>query len=454
MMDTQTIAEAVGGDRLGGNAWIDAVSTDSRKVKAGNLFVALRGERFDGHEYLNEAYRKGARATMVETAVGTQYPQVLVQDTERALGQLSAFWRGSFHMPLVAVTGSCGKTTVKEMIGNILTCKAETLVSQGNFNNAIGLPLSLLKLKKKHQFAVVEIGMNQIGEIEHLSKLASPTVAVITNAGPAHLKFLNSVDQVATEKGSIVSGVNDSGVVVLNHDDRYFDFWKESAAPRSVISFGFTDKADVSGSCQLNESGASISMKTPIGSMVGNISLIGAHNVSNALAATAAAIGLNVSKRCILQGLAKMSAIKGRLQIRRHKYGGRLIDDTYNANPASAEAAIRILSKIKGDRRLVVGDMFELGPDRIRFHQEIGRCARDAGIGRLYCVGNLSEFTAKAFGRGASYYQSKQELLSDLELQIDADTTLLVKGSRGMRMEKITDFLCANGVAAQEVGSC
>lgn len=454
MMDTQTIAGAVGGRRLGDNAWIDAVSTDSRQVETGNLFVALRGERFDGHEYLNEAFRKGARAAMVATAVSSQYPQVLVPDTERALGQLSAFWRGSFHMPLVAVTGSCGKTTVKEIIGNILRCRAKTLVSQGNFNNAIGLPLSLLKLEHKHQFAVVEIGMNQVGEIEYLSKLAAPTAAVITNAGPAHLEFLDSVDQVAKEKGSIVSGVNDSGVVVLNHDDRYFDYWKESAAPRSVISFGFTDKADVSGSCQLSESGALISMKTPLGSMVGNISLIGAHNVSNALAATAAAIGLNISKRCILQGLSRMSAIKGRLQIRRHKYGGRLIDDTYNANPASTEAAIRILAKIKGDRRLVVGDMFELGSDRINFHEDIGRCARDAGIGRLYCVGDLSEFTAKAFGRGAAHYQSRQELLSDLEPQINADTTLLVKGSRGMKMEKIADALCTNGIAAEEVGTC
>ena len=454
MMDTQTIAGAVGGRRLGDNAWIDAVSTDSRQVKAGDLFVALRGERFDGHEYLNEASRKGACAAMVETAVGVRFPQVLVQDTEKALGQLSAFWRGAFHMPLVAVTGSCGKTTVKEIIGNILKCKAKTLVSQGNFNNAIGLPLSLLKLERNHEFAVVEIGMNQVGEIEYLSKLAAPTAAVITNAGPAHLEFLHSVNQVAIEKGSIVSGLNDSGVVVLNHDDRFFDFWKESAAPRTVISFGFTDKADVSGSCQLSESGASINMNTPIGSMIGNINLIGAHNVSNALAATAAAIGLNMPKRCILEGLDKMCAIKGRLQIRRHKFGGRVIDDTYNANPASTQAAIRILSKIKGDRRLVVGDMFELGSDRIRFHQDIGRCARDAGIGRLYCVGDLSEFTAEAFGRGASHYQSKQELISDLERQIDAGTTLLVKGSRGMKMEKITDYLCTNGIAAAEAGIC
>ncbi len=454
MMDTQTIARAVGGHQVGETISIDAVSTDSRQVTAGDLFVALRGERFDGHEYLNDAYDKGARAAMVEKAVSSEFPQILVPDTERALGQLSAFWRDRFHMPLVAVTGSCGKTTVKELIGNILKSKAKTLVSKGNFNNAIGLPLSLLKLEQSHQFAVVEIGMNQIGEIECLSKLAAPTVAVITNAGPAHLQFLKSVDQVATEKGSIVTGMDDSGVAVLNRDDKYFEYWKEFAKPRSVISFGFSEKADVSGSCQISDFGSSINMNTPIGSMVADISLIGAHNVSNALAATAAAIALDISKHHILEGLNKMSAIKGRLQLRKHKFGGPLIDDTYNANPSSTEAAINILAKMKGDQRLVVGDMFELGSDQIRFHQEIGRHARKAGIGRLYCVGDLSEFTAKAFGRGASHYRSKEELLSDLEPQMDATTTLLVKGSRGMRMEKIADHLCTNGIAAKEARTC
>ena len=445
MMDLQTIAKAVGGVHYGENTRIDGITTDSRQVSPGDLFVALRGERFDGHDFVDRAVNKGARAVIVEGVTEDErVPRVVVTDTLTALCELAAYWRTRFNLPIVAITGSCGKTTVKELIGNILKCKAETLVSQGSFNNAIGLPLTLLKLEKRHQFAVVEIGMNQFGEILFLTNLTKPSVAVITNAGEGHLEFLRSIKQVAIEKGSILKGLSTSGIAVLNRDDEYFEDWKSTAEPRRVISFGFSEDADVSAQYRLDDFGSDIQMNTPLGAMKARLNLLGEHNVINALAATATAIGLGVSPQKIKKGLSRMSPVKGRLQIRKHKFGGQLIDDTYNANPVSTKAAIAFLSELEGDKRLIMGDMFELGTEQVRFHQDIGKQARDAGIGRLYCLGDLSEFTAKAFGRGAKHYVNKQQLVSDLELQIDSSTTLLVKGSRGMKMDQVADHLYAS----------
>ena len=454
MIDTQTIATVVGGVHFGKKNWIRGLSTDSRTLREGDLFVALRGERFDGHAYIEAAKLKGACAAIVDKKVNTELTQVVVKDTEQALGRLSAYWRNQFQLPLVAVTGSCGKTTVKEMIGVMLGTKAKTMVSKGNFNNAIGLPLSLFKLEKQHKFAVVEIGMNQVGEILYLSNLARPTVSVITNAGPAHLQYLNSVEQVAKEKGSIIGGMDEQGTAVLNGDDKYYEYWKQLAGPRKVISYGFSDKVDLTAHYEIGKSSVRLALSTPIGCFDAHINLLGAHNVANALAAAAVGIALGLSERHIIEGLNKVSAVKGRLQIRQHKFGGRLIDDTYNANPASTEAAINFLSKLNGDRRLVVGDMFELGSNDIQFHKEVGQRAKHAGISRLYCLGNLSEFAAKAFGQGASHYRNKRDLLSKLESEIDEYTTVLVKGSRGMKMEEVTDHLCMNGVTPEKVKTC
>ena len=444
MMDMQIVAQAVDGVRLGNNSWIRDVSTDSRNITEDCLFVALRGERFDGHQFVGDAVNLGAAGALVDQSMDIAVPQVVVDDTELALGRLAANWRGQFTAPLIAVTGSNGKTTVKEMIGTILGEEAPTLVSKGNFNNAVGLPLSLLRFRKTHRFAVVEIGMNQIGEIKYLSKLARPDIAVITNAGSAHLEFLQSIGQVAIEKGSLMTGLDTDGIAVLNRDDEQFDYWNAQADGRRVISFGLSANADVQAQFWPLEFGSSLRLKTSLGVIEAELKLAGAHNVVNAAAAVAAAIGAGIGVDKIAAGLEKMRAVRGRLQLRTHRAGGNLVDDTYNANPDSVKAALRVLGDFSGDRRLVIGDMFELGEGAEEFHREIGRQARAAGIGRLYAVGSLCHGAVAEFGRGARHYDSQDDLIRDLEQHMDSNTVVLVKGSRGMRMENVANAVCSD----------
>lgn len=443
MLTMLDVAKAVHGRHTGENSHISGVSTDSRSIESGNLFVALRGERFDGHLFVDGAVQGGASGVMVDTPIDCPASRIVVDDTESALGQLAAHWRNRFAIPLVAVTGSNGKTTVKEMIGRILGASAETLVSKGNFNNLIGLPLSILKLRARHQFAVVEIGMNQIGEIEQLTSIARPTVAVITNAGCAHLERLASVSQVATEKGKIISGLGKDGIAVLNRDSEYFPPWCAAAGSRRVITFGFSDEADVSATFKTLQFGSEVDIRTPGGNLTIRLQLAAEHNVMNALAAAAVGIALGVSLENIKSGLESMTAVAGRLQLRQHLKGGVLIDDTYNANPNSSAAALEYLASLGGDRRLIFGDMFELGANGEQFHREIGRKARRCGIGRLYSVGALSSLAVQEFGRGARHYSDKHALVRDLQEDLDATTTLLVKGSRGMRMDEVADQLCS-----------
>ena len=438
------VAHAVDGVHLGNNSWISDVSTDSRNISNDCLFVALRGERFDGHEFVNDALGLGAAGALVDQQMKVDIPQVVVDDTGIALGRLAADWRRKFRAPLIAVTGSNGKTTVKEMIGGILGEEAPTLISKGNFNNAVGLPLSLLRFRETHRFAVVEIGMNQIGEIAYLSDIANPDIAVITNAGSAHLEFLHSVEQVAVEKGSLMNGLGADGIAVLNRDDKQFENWKKQADGRRVISFGLSEQADVQARFETLSFGSKLNFSTPIGVIEANLNLAGVHNVANAAAAVATAIGAGISVQQIQAGLEKMQAVSGRLQPKKHQAGGNLIDDTYNANPDSVTAAMKVLSKVTGDRRLVIGDMFELGDDAEDFHRQMGRQAREAGIGRLYAVGTLSKNAVSEFGRGGKHYESQDDLIRDLEQQIDSQTTILVKGSRGMRMEHVVNALCTD----------
>lgn len=447
MMDMQVVAQAVNGVHFGENSWIHDVSTDSRAITDGCLFVALRGERFDGHQFVRDAVKSGAAGALVDQSMDVAVPHVVVADTEIALGQLAAKWRGRFETPLIAVTGSNGKTTVKEMIGTILGEEAPTLVSQGNYNNTVGLPLSLLRFREDHKFAVVEIGMNQIGEIRHLSQIARPDIAVITNAGSAHLEFLHSVQQVAIEKGSLMSGLSVDGVAVLNRNDDQFDYWKIQADGRRVISFGLTEDSDVYAQFRPLKFGSELHLATEIGVIEAELKLAGMHNVVNASAAVAAAIGAGVSSKNIAVGLEKMRAVSGRLQLRKHRAGGNLVDDTYNANPDSVAAALKVLGNFSGDRRLVIGDMFELGTNAEEFHRNIGAQARAIGIGRLYAVGDLCKSAAKEFGRGARHYGNQEDLIEDLIQNLDSSTVILVKGSRGMRMEHVANALCSEDSA-------
>lgn len=445
MLTMLDIAQAVQGQHTGDNPYINGVSTDSRNIESGNLFVALRGERFDGHQFVNDAVQKGAVGVLVDNSIESPASQIVVGDTELALGELAAHWRRRFAIPVVAVTGSNGKTTVKEMIGRILSFNADALISRGNFNNPIGLPLSLLKLRQQHQFAVVEIGMNEIGEIEHLAKIAKPTVAVITNAGAAHLERLTSISQVATEKGKIISSLGKDGIAILNRDSEYFPPWCAAAGSREIVTFGFSNEADVSATYEELEFGSAIRIRTQRGNLNVKLQLAAEHNVTNALAATAVAIALGISLKIIKSGLESMTPVGGRLQLREHLKGGPLIDDTYNANPNSVAAALDYLSNLSGDRRLVFGDMFELGSKDKQFHRDIGRKARSCGIGRLYALGTLSSLAVQEFGHGGRHYSDKDSLVRDLREELHATTTVLIKGSRGMKMDEIVDQLCAGG---------
>ena len=441
MMDLNSVSQAVKGTHFGSNPEILSVGTDSRTIDSGALFVALRGPRFDGHEFVQQAAERSANGALVDQRVPVRIPQVIVDDTELALGQLAGVWRRRFSLPVIAVTGSNAKTTVKEMIGAILSERAPTLVSQGNYNNTIGLPLSLLKITDSHEFAVVEIGMNQIGEIGYLTGLARPDISVITNAGAAHLEYLQSVRKVAIEKGRILRMFREGDIAVLNRDDPHFDYWADESDGRRIISFGMSESADVRVEYTQLDDGSDLRLHTPIGAFKVRLELMGVHNAANAAAAVAAALGAGAGQAEIIAGLEKMRPVAGRLQLRKHVGGGRLLDDTYNANPESVSAALNVLAGLSGDRRLIIGDMFELGPGAEQYHRNIGEQARKAGVGRLYCVGSLTKSAAAAFGRGADHYENPEDLVRDLTQQIDSNTIILVKGSRGMRMERIATAL-------------
>ena len=441
MMNMSFVEQSVDGYRIGLDAAVAGVTTDSRTVSGGELFVALRGERFDGHEFVTEAIRKGAAAVLVDTPAADAASQVVVDDTEFSLGRLAASWRRNFNIPVVAVTGSNGKTTVKTMISAILGNCGKTAASPGNFNNAIGLPLSLLELREGDRYAVMEIGMNQFGEIEQLSRIAAPTVAVITNAGQAHLMNLHSVDQVAVEKSSIVRGLKEGGAAILNADDPQFSVFRAAAAGFRVVTFGVSEAAEVSAQFREEAYASEIHLNTPCGETEIRLSLPGAHNVANALAAAAASMAAGATLADVREGLESFRAVPGRLAATRHFAGGDLLDDTYNSNPASLSAALRVLAGLGGDRRVVLGDMLELGDRAEQMHRKSGHEARELGIGRLYAYGELSRHAAHAFGRGARHYSSHREIVEVLRKEISRESKILVKGSRGMRMEVVVDGL-------------
>ncbi len=450
MMNMSFVEQSVGGYRIGPDAAVASVTTDSRSVHGGELFVALRGERFNGHEFVRAAIEKGAAAALVDTPTDDATAQVVVSDTESSLGMLAANWRRKFDLPVVAVTGSNGKTTVKTMIGAILAIRGKTLVSPGNFNNSIGLPLSLLKLGSDDRFAAVEIGMNQFGEIEQLSKIAAPTIAVITNASQAHLLNLRSVRQVAVEKASIVRGLGPGGTCVINADDPHFELFRDAASDRKVVTFGFAGAADVTGKCEREGNASTVRMKTPLGQLQVRLQLPGAHNAANALAATAASIAAGADLNDVCEGLESVQPVSGRLRLVRHFAGGDLLDDSYNANPASLSAGLQVLSDMGGDRRVVLGDMLELGDDAESLHRQAGRHARELGIGRFYALGELSCHAAQEFGRGARHYLDHRQIVDDLRMDISPETRILVKGSRGMRMDIIVQHL----ISAKGDSSC
>ncbi|HEX9433779.1 MAG TPA: UDP-N-acetylmuramoyl-tripeptide--D-alanyl-D-alanine ligase [Burkholderiales bacterium] len=447
MMDLEEAARAVGGTLRGANAGFSGVTTDSRAVNAGDLFVALRGERFDGNEYVEQAMRHGAAAALTSRAAegGVPISQVVVTDTRLALGRLAAHWRERFALPVVALTGSNGKTTVKEMLASILAAycgsRAPVLATQGNLNNDIGMPLTLLKLRDGHRFAVIEMGMNHEGEIDYLTRIAQPTVAIVNNAQRAHVGILGSLEAVARAKGEIYAGLDAAGIAVVNEDDPYASYWKGLNAGRRIVTFGFSESANVRASA----AGSQSRFVTPTDAFAVTLQVRGEHNVRNAMAACAAAYALEIPLAAMQEGLTHFAGVPGRLQRRRGAFGGAVIDDSYNANPESMKAALRVLVDEPGRKVFVMGDMGELGGDAEAMHAEVGTFAREAGVDALMALGEASTHAVQAFGKGAMHFRDLDALVKAASREAAAGATILVKGSRFMQMERVADALAAQG---------
>ena len=457
MLDLATAAQAIGARHIGANTDFDRVTTDSRNLHRGDLFVGIRGDRFDGQAFADQALRGGAAAVMVGagTQIITPNASVLeVDDTRLALGRLAAFWRSRFVLPVIAVTGSNGKTTVKEMLASILrqvTAESGVLATAGNLNNDIGVPLTLLRLDAGHRYAVIEMGMNHLAEIAYLSRMARPTVALINNAGSAHIGELGSVDAIARAKGEIFEGLEETGTAIINSDDAFADYWRDLVRGRPVVDFGLERKAAVSARYEMTVVASLVTFRTPRERFVAMLGLPGLHNIRNALAAVACAYGLDIPAAAIAAGLASYAGVKSRLQRKRHRSGALVIDDTYNANPESMQAAIAVLAAYPGRTIFVMGDMGELGDLAEALHATIGEFAKRAGVSTLFALGEMSAAAARSFGEGARHFSTVDELVDALVDGLDQGSTVLVKGSRFMRMERVIEALGAlNGESAMK----
>ena len=448
MMSLTQAAKAIDARVQGADVTFSSVGTDTRTLQHGALFIALRGVRFDGHDFVRQALESGACAAMVDSqfqaaaaGLDAAAPLLVVADTRLGLGQLAAAWRNGFDIPLVAVTGSNGKTTVKEMLASILAAATgnadAVLATQGNLNNDIGMPLMLLRLRASHRYAVIEMGMNHLREIDYLTRLAKPTVALVNNAQHAHVGELGSVENIARAKGEIFAGLLPGGIAVINADDDFAPYWRDLNRGRDIIEFGVEAVAQVSGRFALLPDSTRLEIQWPQHSCTVHLQVPGLHNVRNALAASAAALALGIAAQAITQGLNAFHGVKGRLQTKAVLHGATLIDDSYNANPDSVRAAIEVLAQAAGEKILVLGDMGELGADGPQLHADIGRYAREKGIDTLFCLGDLCRHTALAFGAGAAHFERIQALLADLEKHLSPTVTVLVKGSRFMEMERV-----------------
>ena len=439
-MQLAEAAAALRARSSGGDALFTGVSTDSRSIRAGDLFVALRGERFDGHDFLDSAAAAKAAGAMVDQRYQGKYPlpALVVDDTRRALGDLARYWRARFAPALIAITGSNGKTTVKEMVAAILRQHAgehAVLATRGNLNNEIGLPLTLMGLRHAHRWCAIELGMNHKGEIAYLAGIARPTVALVNNAQREHLEFMRSVEEVAAENASVFDALPGDGVAVINADDAHAAFFRRQAGSRGIVDFGL-DAGMVNGRYRLAHLSSDIQLKTPAGEADATLAIPGLHNVRNALAAAACAYAVNVPVKTIAEGLTAFRPYTGRLQVKQAKNGATVIDDSYNANPDSVRAAIDVLAGCPAPTALVLGDMGEVGEHGAQFHKEVGEYARSKGISHVFVLGEATRHAVEAFGSGAHHFATVEELVSKVE-----GKTILVKGSRFMKMERVVAAL-------------
>lgn len=439
------LARTLAATLVGPDAGFTGVSTDSRGTETGQLFVALKGPNFDGHDFVAAAAARGAAAALLERPVDAGIPWLRVTDTLAALGTMATDWRIRFELPVLAVTGSYGKTTVKEMMAAILATRGEVLATRGNLNNEIGLPLTLFRLDESHRAAVLELGANHGGEIARLTAIARPAVGLVTAAGPVHLEGFGSVAGVAQGKGELFSGLPADGTAVINCDDAYAPLWRELAGARRIVGFGNAAEAEFRAerpSQSLDADGPVLEflLVTPDGSAPVRLGLPGRHNAMNALAAAAATWAAGWSLDEIVTGLARVRGVKGRMSLRKARGGALLIDDTYNANPAALQAAIEYATSLPGETWLVLGDMGELGPAAGELHAAAGEFARRQGVARLYAVGAEAAAAAAAFGPGR-HFASLDALIAALEPELPAGVNLLVKGSRFMRLESVVERL-------------
>ncbi len=470
-LSLQRIASWLPGSRVCGDATlcVQRVHTDSRSLQVGDLFVALQGERFDAHDFLPQAAASGAVAALAQQGLdAAQLSGVEVANSRRALGQLSQAWRAQFDLPLIAVTGSNGKTTVTQMIASILRAGwgDAALATQGNLNNDIGVPQTLLRLRAHHRCAVVELGMNHPGEIAALAAMAQASVALVNNAQREHQEFMATVEAVAQENGAVLSALPDSGVAVFPAHDAYTPLWQSLAGARRCMRFAMRASQTGQGPAEVvlrtavwvNDHWA-VEALTPAGLLITQLHIAGRHNVGNALAATACALAAGVSLQVIAQGLSRFEPVKGRSRAFGVVCQGRAItgvDDTYNANPDSVRAAIDVLAELPGPHLLVLGDMGEVGTQGPAFHHEVGAYAQASGIEHLLCLGELAAFSAQAYGPGAQHCSHMDALTAEVLHQLPQLGSVLVKGSRFMKMERVVDAIqaCHDNNQDKESASC
>lgn len=449
------IAKFLGVPFEGPDLSIDSVSIDTRSLKPGDLFVAIQGDRLDGHQFLQEACQKGASALMISKDsnlnLNAALPILKVQDTTQALGAMATLWRSQLTLPVIGITGSCGKTSVKELTRAVLATEGPVLANEGTFNNHWGLPLTLFQIKPEHRFAVLEMGTNHPGEIRYLAQIAKPNVALITNIGPVHVEGFGTLDNIAKEKGDIYSFLKKGDTAILNRDDPYYHDWIAQLPPDvQTFTFSLSQKADLMAEdIRLVDGMACFTLRKGTETAPVHLNVLGQHQVANALAACAVGITFHLTLSQIASGLNAYAGFKGRLRKMTGKGGVRVIDDSYNANPTSVKAAIDVLALCDGQTMLILGEMAELGPDASKFHQEVGAYAKKQRIQHFWAVGKECAHAVNEFGKGAKYFDSKEQLVQDLDKVINNTFTILVKGSRRVKMETVVSAL-----AEEQIKTC
>jgi len=449
----QDAANLLGGRLIGEDRPFGCVSTDSRTLKPGSLFVALRGPNFNGSEFVAAAAARGAIGALVDNATPSALPQVVVANTLRALQDLAKAWRAEFNLPVIAVAGSNGKTTAKEMTAAILARMGLCMATHGNLNNHIGVPVTLMRLESSHRSAVIEMGANRVGDVAELMRLAQPTVGLITNAGAEHLEGFGNLDGVAKGEGETVACLDSSATAVINADDAYAGYWRGVATAGRILTFGVNADADfkarnVIQGIERGEFVTRFMMSSPLGERLITLKVGGAHNVGNALAAAAAASAAGASLDEIAAGLADFRAVSGRLQLKPGTRGSWIIDDSYNANPSSVRAGLEVLRSLSSVNWLVLGDMAELGESAEDSHAHMGRYARECGVKRMFAMGPLSTRAVETFGSGGEWFPDADSLIRRLQAELSAGITVLVKGSRINRLERVVQALTGGGVTS------